>query len=187
MQDDILYELISRCALRDQSALKALYEHTSPYLNRVAYNILRSEDLSNDVLQDSFVQIWQNAERYRPDLSKPLTWLSSIVRYRSLDRLSIEQKHSKARDFDSEINEIAAETMLDDEIFNSQQRQNFFECLETLQDRGKECIQLAYIYGYSREELADQFDTNVNTIKSWLSRNTKRLKTCLNNKGLTTP
>jgi RNA polymerase sigma-70 factor (ECF subfamily) len=64
MQDDVLYELISRCALRDQSALKTLYKQTSPYLNRVAYNILRSEDLSNDVLQDSFVQIWQNAERY---------------------------------------------------------------------------------------------------------------------------
>ncbi|MFT5013804.1 MAG: anti-sigma-K factor RskA [Patiriisocius sp.] len=66
MQDDVLYELIPHCALRDQSALKALYKHTRPYINRGAYNILRSEELSNDVLQNSFVQIWLNAERYRP-------------------------------------------------------------------------------------------------------------------------
>jgi RNA polymerase sigma-70 factor (ECF subfamily) len=120
-------------------------------------------------------------------MSKPLAWLSSIVRYRSLDRLSIEKKHNNGRDLESEVNEIASEQSLDDEIFSSQQRQNFFKCLETLQARGKTCIRLAYLYGYSREELADQFDTNVNTIKSWLSRNTKRLKTCLTNKGLTAP
>jgi RNA polymerase sigma-70 factor (ECF subfamily) len=187
MPDDILYELTSRCALRDQSALKTLYERTSPSLNRVAFNILRSEDLSNDVLQDSFIQVWQNADRYRPDLAQPLTSLSSIVRYRSLDRLAIENKHSKGRDVDSEIAEIPSDKFMNDDLISSQQQQSFFDCLETLHERGKSVIQLAYLHGYSREELAVQFDTNVNTIKSWLSHNNKRLKTCLTNKGLTTP
>ncbi|MFT7245539.1 MAG: RNA polymerase sigma-70 factor (ECF subfamily) [Candidatus Azotimanducaceae bacterium] len=147
MQDDILYELISRCALRDQSVLKILYERTSPYLNRVAFNILRSEDLSNDVLQDSFIQVWQNADRYRRDLAQPLTWLSSIVRYRALDRLAIEKKHSRGRDLDSEIAEIPSNKFMDDDLIISQQQQSFFDCLETMQERGRTCIQLAYLHG----------------------------------------
>lgn len=186
MQDDILLDLLSRCALRDQTALKLLFDKTSAYLNRVAYNILRSEDLSNDVLQDAFIQIWDKADTYRPDIAKPLTWMGSIVRYRSLDRLSKENKHNAARDLDSDVSDISDPEKLDDLLENDQRKKDFFECLETLQERGRDCIQLAYIYGYSREELAERFDTNTNTIKSWLSRNTKRLKTCLTNKGLAT-
>ncbi len=164
-----------------------MYDRTAPYLNRIAYNILRSEDLSNDVLQDAFIQIWQNADQYQPAMSKPLTWLGSIVRYRSLDKLSIEQKHTTKRDLDTEVTDFSLDVSMDDEFADLQQRQNFLTCLETLQQRGRACIQVAYIHGYSREELASRFDTNVNTIKSWLSRNTKRLKECLTSKGLTTP
>lgn len=42
--------LIARCALKDQAALKSLYEKTSPYLNKVGFRILQSEDMSNDVI-----------------------------------------------------------------------------------------------------------------------------------------
>ena len=187
MPDDILYELISRCALWDQTALKTVYERTSPYLNRGALNILRSEDASNDVLRDSFIHLWQNADRYRPDLARPLTWLSSIVRYRSLDRLAIEKKHSRGRDLDSEIAEIPSNELIDEDLIGNEQRQSIRDYLETLHKRGKSVIELAYLHGYSREELAIQFDANVLTINSWLSRNPKRLKICLTHKGHTTP
>ena len=49
--------LIARFALKDQAALKSLYEKTSPYLNKVAFRILQSEEMSNDVIQEAFVQI----------------------------------------------------------------------------------------------------------------------------------
>ena len=80
-RDDELIALIARCAIRDQTALKDLFDRLGPYLNSVALRIVRSEDASNDVLQGSLIQIWQNASSYRPHLSKPLTWLTSIVRY----------------------------------------------------------------------------------------------------------
>jgi RNA polymerase sigma-70 factor (ECF subfamily) len=108
MQDqDILVDLIARCALRDQRALKQLYEKVSPYLNRVAYNIMKSDDLANDVLQEAFVQIWHNAGDYRPDKAKPLTWLTSITRYRALDRLAKEQRHADKVSVDAELEAMA--------------------------------------------------------------------------------
>ncbi len=58
MQDQaMLIDLIAKCALRNQSALQELYRKVGPYLNKVAYNIVRSDAVSNEVLQDSFVEI----------------------------------------------------------------------------------------------------------------------------------
>jgi RNA polymerase sigma-70 factor (ECF subfamily) len=45
-------------------------------------------------LQEGFIQIWNNAGQYRMDKAKPITWMTSIFRYRALDRLAKEKKHS---------------------------------------------------------------------------------------------
>src|SRR5688572_11780816 len=91
--DRELETLLARCALRDTAAIKVLYDHLGGYFNVIAFRLLKSEDLSNDVLQEAFVQIWQNAGTYRADLATPLTWMTSIVRYRALDRLAKEKRH----------------------------------------------------------------------------------------------
>lgn len=185
MQDqDILIDLLARCALRDQLALKRLYEQTSPYLNRVAFNIVQSDELSNEVLQDAFVQIWTHAGEYSPHKAKPITWLTSITRYRALDKLSKERRHSDKRSDDTALDTLQAlQDSPEDSAMQSQQQNDLLACLKTLSEQGRECITLAYIKGYSREDLASQFGTNVNTIKSWLHRGAKRLKECLEQKA----
>ena len=55
-------------------------------------------------------------------------------------------------------------------------------CLEILSERNRRCVELAYLEGYSREELAEMYSTNTNTIKSWLHRSAERLKICLETK-----
>ncbi len=175
-----LVELLARCGLRDQSALKELYERTSPYLNRVAFNIVKSDDLSNEILQEAFVQIWNNAGSYRSDKSQPLTWLTSITRYRSLDRLAKEKRHIENRSDDTELDSLDSDNNSPEErALHGQEQVDINQCLQTLNERGRNCITLAYIQGYSRSELANKFNTNVNTIKSWLHRGAKRLKECL--------
>ncbi|TQV82798.1 RNA polymerase sigma factor [Aliikangiella coralliicola] len=180
---DALIDLLARCALKDQQALKQLYERLSPYLNRVAFNIVRSDDLSNEVLQEAFVQIWNNAGDYRPDKSKPITWLTSITRYRALDRLAKEKRHSENRSENIELDSVHAENSSpEDKAVHGQQQGDLLACMKTLNERARTCITMAYIQGYSRDDLANKFNTNVNTIKSWLHRGSKRLKECLDQK-----
>ena len=185
MQDqEILIDLIARCALRDQQALKRLYEKVSPYLNRVAFNIVQSDELSNEVLQDVFVQVWTNAGQYQAHRAKPMTWLTSITRYRALDKLSKEQRHSEKRSDDIELDALQAlQESPEDNVIQGQRHSDLFACLRTLSEKGRECIALAYLKGYSREDLASRFGTNVNTVKSWLHRGAKRLKECLEQKA----
>ncbi|HMU67673.1 MAG TPA: sigma-70 family RNA polymerase sigma factor, partial [Cellvibrionaceae bacterium] len=144
--------------------------------------IVRSEDASNDVLQEAFIQIWQNASSYRPHLSKPLTWLTSIVRYRALDRFA--QDKSLREKFDPNISEEEFCAIADDncpvrDASADQMRNQLAHCLDSLSTSIKQSVELAYIHGYSRDEIAGQMNTNSNTVKSWLHRGAQRLKQCL--------
>ena len=182
MDNEELMDLLARCTLRDQKALERLYQKTAAYLNGVAYRILGSSDASNDVLQEAFVQIWDNAATYVPHQANPLTWMSSIVRYRAIDKLRAEQRHQNRPNHEEEA-EILMSTPSDDSPEEAQQRfhlnQQIKQCLSLLNENIKKSIELAYLYGYSREELAETFGANTNTIKSWLRRGGAKLKSCL--------
>lgn len=178
--DEALVSLIALCAIKDQQALKKLYDRTAPFLNGVAYRLLNSKELSNEVLQDAFVQIWQNAAVYRVDKAKPMTWMTSIVRYRALDKIQSEKRHHQKRDDNEDaVNELA-DTQTPEQDYDQQQtRAQIMSCLAQMNDKVKRSIELAYLQGYSREEIAEDLNTKVNTVKSWLHRGSERLKQCL--------
>ena len=181
-QDDELINLIARCALRDQTALKTLFDRVSPYLNAIAWRILKSKELSNEVLQEAFLQIWNNAASYRPHLAKPLTWMASIARYRALDRLEKEtRRNSNTRAIEDE-EDFPGGDEPEHCLGASQLRFHLHRCLATLGDNIKRSIELAYLQGYSREEIAQTLSTNTNTVKSWLHRGAERLRLCLETK-----
>lgn len=179
-RDELLKALVYRCAAQDHSALQTLYDETSAYLNRVAFNIVRSQEWSNDVLQEGFIQIWYNSPRYNEELSAPLTWMSNIVRYRALDKIAYEKRHLGDADLETIVDSLPSkDDTPEDAMERSDQQRAFLECMSTLDNRGKRCVQMAYLNGSSREEIAQVFETNTNTVKSWLHRSVKRLSACL--------
>src|SRR5437667_7039149 len=82
-----LMELLARTALSDQQAFAELYRMTSAHLYAVALRILREAAAAEEVLQESFVNVWHHAGSYVAAKSQPLTWLTSIVRNRCLAQL----------------------------------------------------------------------------------------------------
>jgi RNA polymerase sigma-70 factor (ECF subfamily) len=179
-KDDELIALIAHSALKDELAFKALYDRVAAYLNGVALRIVKSPEASNDVLQEAFIQIWQNASSYRPHLAKPLTWMTSIVRYRALDRLDKDKRLSNREvEGDSWLAEIAAEQNPEREVNHSQHLTHLLACMEQLTAKAKQAMTLAYVYGYSRVEIARELDTNTSTVKSWLRRGADKLRQCL--------
>lgn len=182
MDDQKLINLLARCAIKDQQALQELYEETASYLNYVAFRILQCEDLSNDALQEAFIQIWQNAVSYRPHLAKPMTWMSSIVRYRAIDKRKLMQRNNAlfVEGDTQAYMDISDETdKPEDALYQCDLKQHIQKCLERLSDDIRESIVRAYCYGDSREEIATRLKTKPNTVKSWLHRGSARLKACL--------
>ena len=180
-RNEELINLIARCAIRDQAALKMLFDRVGPYLNAVVYRIVKSDDIGKEVLQEAFLQIWSNAHSYRPHLANPLTWMASIARYRALDRLASEQRLRERFVSDNEfvLDEQASHHNPEQDASAHQLKFNLHKCLLALSENIKRSVELAYLYGYSREEIAEKFSTNTNTVKSWLHRGAERLKLCL--------
>jgi RNA polymerase sigma-70 factor, ECF subfamily len=190
LNDDQLGALLKCCALGDSAALKILFDTLSGYFNAIAFRILKSRDLSNDAIQEAFVQIWQNAGRYESDKASPLTWMTSIVRYRALDRLARERKHHRglmaenvdqmgANDECVELDNISGDADPERDTHDHRIKGHLAGCMKGLSEQIQQCIQLAYLEGYSREEIAEHLQTRVNTVKSWLHRGSERLKLCL--------
>lgn len=177
-----LEALLAKCALGDRNAFAQLYDVSASRLNGVAYRILNNIDSANEILQEAFVQIWNKASEYRADKAEPMTWMSSIIRYRAYDRIKYEkrriegsQKRADIENFDS------IESGQKDGALMCEMNQQLEVCLATLDNTQRESILMAYYFGYTREEISSQFDAPINTVKSWLRRGIERLQQCLGN------
>lgn len=186
MDNEVLEHLLARCALKDQSALELLYDKTSAYLNAVAFRMVGSADESNEVLQDAFIQIWQNADSYSGSKAAPLTWMASIVRYRAIDRLRTEKRHQNRvqQEIEEEVLSAIPAAKNEEEHYELfRLNKQLKACLEGMNETFRKCLELAYLQGYSREELAQELDAKVNTVKSWLRRGSANLKQCMDQNG----
>jgi RNA polymerase sigma-70 factor (ECF subfamily) len=183
VQNDRLKALLAACARRDQEAFARLYEATSAKLFSVAVRILRREDWAEEVLQDCYVSIWNNARGYAPGLSAPMTWMTSIVRNRCLDWLrrprlevALEAGDGDEDPFDA----IPAEGPGPlEELARSKDARAIENCLARLDAKQRQAIMLAFYDGLTHSELAAHLREPLGTVKTWIRRGLDRLKGCL--------
>jgi RNA polymerase sigma-70 factor (ECF subfamily) len=177
-EQQALARLLARIALRDRSAFERLYQQVNGKLNSVALAIVGQQALADDVLQDAFMQIWHNAGSYHEELGTPLVWMRAIVRYRAFDQLSQQKRKRQLTGDDPADHPVEGVNAMS--IANATaDRQILDICLQTLTASSRESILLAYLFGYSREEIAERMLKPLNTIKSWLKRGLERLEKCL--------
>lgn len=181
---DAIGELMARCALRDQRAFAQLYRLTSAKLYAVAVRILRRDDWAEDVLQESFVNIWNHVGEYSSSKSAPMTWMTAIVRNRALDWLRRPNLEHGREDYELLVNEVADEAHGPEALLALVRDAGALaECLQELPGRQRQCIALAYVHGLSHGELAQHLREPLGTVKTWIRRGLDRLKACMDSKA----
>lgn len=181
--DAHLMDLIDRIALRDEAALKALYDLTSGKLYGLSLRVLQRKEWAEDALQESFLQVWRTAPDYRASLSPPMAWLGLIVRSRSLDLL--RRRKADREHLSDEIDEAMADTLAGDSpnpmdtSLASQQAWALHQCLGRLENRQREVVSLAYLRDLSHGELATQLSLPLGTVKTWIRRGLDQLRQCM--------
>ena len=93
--DEVLMKHISR---RRHDALAELYGRHSKRLRATIDGVVHEEAEADDVLQEIFIQVWEEAGRYSAKAGKPLGWMVTIARRRAIDRLRRRQAYSRARE-----------------------------------------------------------------------------------------
>jgi RNA polymerase sigma-70 factor (ECF subfamily) len=171
-------ELMRRIAQHDPAAFRELYDRVAPHLFGIALRILRKRDLAEDVLQDSFIAIWERAGDFDVVRGSPMSWLATIVRHRAID--AIRRQGARAEGMNAGDEALAflaagSDTAADRGAF----RRALEHCLAELEARPRTAVIYAYAYGFTQEELAAYFKTPLGTVKSWIRRSLDRLKQCL--------
>ena len=181
--DAELIRLLDRVALHDPAALKALYDRCSSKLFGLAIRVVSNREWAEDVLQESFLNIWRAAGDYRASLSPPMAWMGLIVRSRGLDflrRRAAERSHMTL-----ELDEVMADTMAGDSpcpmdtAQASEQAWALHQCLGQLENRQREVVSLAYVRDLSHSELAQQLKLPLGTVKTWIRRGLDQLRMCM--------
>lgn len=157
-----------------------LYNLTSAKLFGVCLRILNNKEAAEDVLQDVYVKIWRNASRFDMTKASPITWLATIARNTSIDKKRSGGRWSMVSD---EILETKSSGDIDalDGLVAKEGSMLINKCLDTLEDRHSTVIRTAFFDGLSYNEISQQLDIPLGTIKSWVRRGLMKLKGCLDN------
>ena len=173
-----LADLLRQVAQGDRNAFARFYQATSPKLYGIVLRILGRRDVADEVLQEVFVIIWERAGTFEPGRASPITWIAAIARNKAIDE--VRRKRPLALEDTPEALQVADPGLLASEtVERSDEYRRLERCLATLDEEKQAIVKLAYLQGWSREQLAERFGHPVPTIKTWLHRSLKQLKDCL--------
>jgi RNA polymerase sigma-70 factor, ECF subfamily len=174
-----LVALLAQAGLGNRRAFADLYEATKSKLFAVSLRIVRERHIAEEVLQDSFVNIWNNATKYAVAQSAPMTWMTAIVRNRSLD--IVRRPFLEVQDED----DYFATNMEDErpgpdaQLVARRDQINIERCMKGLDGEQQQTISLAFFQGLSHAEVASHLGKPLGTVKTHIRRGLLKLKSCL--------
>jgi len=174
----LLSRALARVANRDSDALKYVYRHTSAKLFGVCLRILNDREEAEDVLQDVYLTVWNKAGQFDPERASPITWLVSLSRNRSIDRLRARGGRVMAAVDEAEAlpdGAPLASTLIEDE----DDRRRLEGCLDQLDPKHAGAVRTAFFEGVTYDALAKALSIPLGTMKSWIRRSLISLRACL--------
>lgn len=156
---------------RNDKAIALLYDNYGDTLLGVAKKVVRSDDIAQDVLQESFVKIWKKADSYDPSKAKLFTWLFRITRNTAIDKLrSLNTKSDKEIQIDvSDVYTIGVESTKP-ELMDVQ------EHLHNIEEKYRIVLDALFFQGMTQQEASEELDIPLGTIKSRLKIGLRELR-----------
>jgi len=151
---------------RKQSALDYLYDHYSGALYGVIFRILKKEEISEEVLQDVFLKIWNKIDAYDSSKGKLFTWMLNIARNHAIDKTRSKEmnKGKKTDDIDYLVNKIDTRENAELQI----DAIGLKEVLMGLSEDQRFIVDQLYLKGYTQSEVAEEFNIPLGTVKTRL-------------------
>lgn len=179
-EDDVT--LIQRIVNGEESAMAALYDRYSQLLYTFGVRILRSEQETQDLLQEVFLQAWNKAASYAKDKGTVYTWLVTMTRNRAIDVVRSKgfKQHGQRVDID-EVNLVADMRSSNPHataVIGEDQR-IVTNALKGLTSDQQQVIALAYYEGYSQSEIANKLNIPLGTVKSRMRKGLMEMRSAL--------
>ncbi|MGB8647189.1 MAG: sigma-70 family RNA polymerase sigma factor [Anaerolineae bacterium] len=158
--------LLAQIVKQKPEALSKLYDRYASRALGLAFRILKDRDLAEQVIQDAFWKVWQNAAKFEPTRGSFSTWFFTIVRNLSIDQLR-RRRDEPSLDDDQQAPAIEAQMSAPDvgEAVGRQLRsEEIRSALRGLPPAQQRVLEMAYFEGLTRREIADKLDEPLGTI-----------------------
>jgi len=155
----------------NEKAFQKIYDMYSENILGVIYTIVQDETLSEEVMQDVFMKIWNNASSYSEKKGRFFTWILNIARNTAIDKVRSKSytNDKKNQTIDSFVNIFESKDNISENT-NSIDIKNYVKQLE---ENCKKIIDLLFFKGYSQKEASEELSTPLGTIKT-------RSRKCIN-------
>ena len=165
-------ELLASLRRKDGEAFTYLYDQYSAALYGVIRQIVAETDIANEVLQESFINIWRRIDTYDENREKLFTWMLQIARNAAIDKIRIKNAAGiKQLSSETEIVQPAARPGLDD--------YGLKKLIYTLKDEHLQLIDLSYFQGYTHEQIAQAMHMPLGTVKTRIRSALSQLRALL--------
>ena len=157
-------ELVILLQRRDQQAFSYLYDNYAPALNGVIFRLVEDKSLSEDILQEAFIKIWNNFSSYDKSRGRLFTWMVNLTRNLTIDTMRSKgyKKQSKISGDENSVNNLQAAGARIDKFDAMGIRKQ----LSNLKPDQKIVIDLAYFNGLTQEEIAKEMGIPLGTVKT---------------------
>jgi RNA polymerase sigma-70 factor (ECF subfamily) len=161
--------LLARVAAKDRHALEELYLGYHRRLARFLSRLTRSYENVEEIINDTFMVVWQTALQFRHD-SQVSTWIFGIAYRTALKSLRRQKRHTAAIQLDDSPEPTvnpAHDTELQDWVARA---------LQGLSEEQRLTLELAYHMGHSLEEIATITSAPIGTVKARMYHARERLR-----------
>ena len=175
-------ELVREMKAGSEPAFATFYDRFAAGLFSMIYAIVSDQKESEDILQESFVQMWKKIAGYDPARSSLFTWAVMISRHKAIDRLRARQRQSLLVDAVTLEKDPAAAAEVergDDVLERRDERGRVRFALAQLSEAQREALDLAFFAGLTQPEIAEKLGAPLGTVKARIRRGLLALRELL--------
>jgi RNA polymerase sigma-70 factor (ECF subfamily) len=170
-------ELARRLQRREPQAMADLYDRFGRLAYSIVYAIVRDTGVAEDLVQETFLRIWNRVGGFDPDRGALGPWLLAVARNRAIDYVRSARARMDRNLFELDEHGSAAHFVdMEREVLNADAARRIKAAMAKLTENQQKVIELAYYEGLSQSEMAERLGQPLGTVKTWVRTALKHLK-----------
>ena len=172
-RNDIETQVVTLLKQGDKKAVSIAYQNYADALFGIIVRIVKSKEIAEEVLQDTFVKIWGNASKFDESKGRLFTWFANIARNSAIDMVR-SAKYRNLQKTDSLDNPVY--TNVDPNTNMEIKDAGLEKVINSMDEKYRLIIDKLYFEGYSHSELSKELGIPLGTVKSRLRLAIKELR-----------
>ena len=163
----------------DADAFSQLYDRYNGIVKALILRIIHDETSADDLLQEVFMEIWNQSKNFSAQKGKPLGWMVTLTRRRAIDALRKKQAYARAEErlqAEPERQPLAwVQNVTEQDIHTGDIRMLIVKVINSLPEAQQQVIELAFFQGMSQREIAVHTNIPLGTVKTRLELGLKKI------------